>query len=153
MFKKPWENGRSSKSFRHLMLWEYNKDVGAYLKFYVLSSTSLRNILTCFWHARSVHIYKARFTRFLSSLREKKKKGWGEYNEHDFIVFYIDLPPIQNNILYNVVCKTWDNMSESKEIWRFFFWWNFRRNWNFAMKREPFAPFPLPLVPQTKRTT
>lgn len=145
---------RSSKPFRHLMLWEYNKDVGAYLKFYILSSTSLRNILTCFWHARSVQIYKARFTRFLSSLRERKKKGWGEYNEHDFIVFYIDLPPIQNNILYNVVCKTWDNMSESKEIWLFFFfWWNFRRNWNFAMKRKPFAPFPLPLVPQTKRTT
>lgn len=53
----------------------------------------------------------SRFTRpdlqgSSAASERKKKKGWGEYNEHDFIVFYIDLPPIQNNILYNVVCKT-----------------------------------------------
>jgi len=52
----------------------------------------------------------SRFTRpdlqGFSAASERKKKGWGEYNGHDFIVFYIDLPPIQNNILYNVVCKT-----------------------------------------------
>lgn len=38
MFKKPWENGRRGQVFQvilDLMLWEYNKDVGARLKFYI----------------------------------------------------------------------------------------------------------------------